>query len=237
MDPKKFIDSYQMFSSLLEIELLDTFAPDFKNFAVVLQGVALKVFFDSFFVHNLKVVLRPEAIQQDEGDDSSPNLSYDELVELMTKMMFSKEQTLSQIAIHGFCKLLMHGRLEETSEILSFMVLFWHSKKPKSEDTVPSSVVQYLSAFFNVYSNSRHEDAENLEEAFEGVFYAIILMLTQGYRFDSQYLDLNIEKLDVLVQLVKAQIVYMKHDRNEMLKEYYAKEDPTGTATLTKVSP
>ena len=156
VDPKKFLDSYEMPSSLLEIEITPESAADtkLKCFVTVLQVPALKVFFGSFFVYNLKLVLGPEVHQIQEGDDNEPKLSYNQLIKLMMKQMFSEEQTLVRFTIDGSCNLLMHGRLDELSEILSYMILFWHQKRPSQEDSPYGTLVEYSPAFFSLYSRS-----------------------------------------------------------------------------------
>ena len=169
LDSNKFIANYEMLFNLLEIELEETNEASYNNLLATLQTISLRSLYDCMFLMDLRVLMSPDrliTLEQSQATDDEP-IYYDKFMEQITKQLFSLDSRVSALSIEGFAKLVLHQRVEDPVEYLCLLLILWHDRRLKIES--PTST-QYLSFFMNVYANSRIEDIDRFQEAFQRVY-------------------------------------------------------------------
>ena len=169
LDSNKFIANYEMLFNLLEIELEETNEASYNNLLATLQTISLRSLYDCMFLMDLRVLMSPDrliTLEQSQATDDEP-IYYDKFMEQITKQLFSLDSRVSALSIEGFAKLVLHQIVEDPVEYLCLLLILWHDRRLKIES--PTST-QYLSFFMNVYANSRIEDIDRFQEAFQRVY-------------------------------------------------------------------
>lgn len=163
IDINKFLNLFDIFYELLN-EDIDQFQDEEDSFNLrILQNVSLRVFFDSLFVHNLLQAMNSSKNTATTGT----SISHDDLINVLTKALFSRDIKTVECATEGFAKLILHQRIYEPIDHLTYMIVLWHEKNTKR---LSLFVPQYLTTFFNIYTSSKIEFIDNYEEAFEKLF-------------------------------------------------------------------
>lgn len=169
LDSAKFVGNYEFLFNLLELDMNADNTPEYNRLLAVLHSVCLRAFFDCLFVHDLPALINPDrlmTLEQAERDEDEP-IYFDKLLEKLENSLFSPDTHLVALSLDGFAKLVLHQRMEDPVQHLCFLILLWHDKRLQSK--MPAAT-QYLTTFMSVYSASRIEDIERLQEACLRVF-------------------------------------------------------------------
>lgn len=173
IDSNKYISNYEILYNLLEIDLEEINTTEYNSLLAALHSIAMRSLFDCMFLFDLKNLMSPEKLMPIDisQPDDEPPVYYDRFMEQMTKQLFSLDVKIVEIAIEGFAKLILHQRLDDNIESLCLLTVLWHDKGMKNESP---AATQYLSVFTNIVANSRIDDIDKLQEAFQRVFQYIL---------------------------------------------------------------
>ena len=166
LDVPKFMSNYEMLYEILKMECPKDEDVEMRTYVCILQACFLEVYFDAMFVHNLKTILDPDVALQGTREEEI-KVFYEDYLLILSKFLFSQEAKHVEISVHGFCKLLIHQRLEEPANFVSVLLLLWHQKK---NTAISGYTTQVLSLFFNAFTSSRITDVEVFEDGFEYLY-------------------------------------------------------------------